>query len=331
VLAKTLAEMDDGVITGRPLRLGEFDAESLAELLDLAEDMRAHPRDHLDRLRGETLVCLFDTPASYTRLSFPAAAARLGMSPLVLCPEDLQHGLGETIGDAGRVLSRYAVGIVADSFSEPTLEALAAATTVPVINARCDQHHPVQVLADLLTIRRRFDDLDGRRITFVGDGAGSVCRSLIEIAAVCGMHVTVACPPTHAPADDVVAHAADVGHAPVVTADLEGAIVGADVVCTDVWVSMRQGGERDARLGSLRPYQVTPGLMRTAAVDAMFLHCLPAHRGLEVTAGVIDGPQSYVFDQAETRLWAAQALIALRCQAKTDPTSRSSRHETPQR
>ena len=280
------------------LRVSDLDRDSLTALLDLAETMRSRPHGFVDSLRGDTLVCFFEKPSTRTRVSFAAAAERLGMMPLLLRPDELQLGRGETIEDTARTLSGYAAAIVVRTFFHSTVEQLAAAASVPVINALTDEHHPCQALADLLTLRERFERLEGVRVAFVGAG-NNVATSLLEAGALAGMEVVVASPPGYEP---------DVPGASVVT-DPREAVMGADAVYTDVWVSMGEEAERAERLAAFEPYRVDARLMSAARPEAVFMHCLPAHRGEEVTAEVIDGPQSIVWRQAENRLPTEEALV----------------------
>lgn len=280
------------------LRVSDLEAESITALLDLAAVMKTRPHGFVEALRGDTLVCFFEKPSTRTRVSFAAAAERLGMLPVVLRPDELQLGRGETIEDTARTLSGYAAAIAARTFSQETVERLASASTVPVINALTDLHHPCQALADLLTLRERFGRLKGLRVAFVGAG-NNVATSLLEAGALTGMHVTVACPPGHEPAFE----GAQVVHDPV------EAVAAADAVYTDVWVSMGEEEERELRLRAFEPYRVDAALMSAARADAIFMHCLPAHRGEEVTAEVIDGRQSVVWQQAENRLPTEEALV----------------------
>ena len=280
------------------LRVSDLQAESITALLDLAAVMKTRPHGFVEALRGDTLVCFFEKPSTRTRVSFAAAAERLGMLPVVLRPDELQLGRGETIEDTARTLSGYAAAIAARTYSQETVERLASSSTVPVINALTDRHHPCQALADLLTLRERFGHLTGLRVAFVGAG-NNVATSLLEAGTLMGMHVSVACPPGHEPAVE----GAHVVHDPV------EAVAAADAVYTDVWVSMGEEEERELRLRAFEPYRVDAALMSAARADAIFMHCLPAHRGEEVTAEVIDGPQSVVWQQAENRLPTEEALV----------------------
>jgi ornithine carbamoyltransferase len=280
------------------LRVSDFEPDAVDALLVLAAEMKARPHGFLEALRGDTVVCLFEKPSTRTRVSFAAAAERLGMMPLLLRPDELQLGRGETIEDTARTLSGYAEAIVVRTFEHATAEQLASAASVPVINALTDEHHPCQALADLLTLRERFGELEGLRIAYVGAG-NNVATSLAEAGALVGATVVVASPPGYEP---------PIGGAEVVTDPLE-AVVGAHAVYTDVWVSMGDEDDLQARREALEPYRVDAQLLSLARPDAVFMHCLPAHRGEEVTAEVIDGPQSIVWQQAENRLATEEALL----------------------
>jgi ornithine carbamoyltransferase len=280
------------------LRISDLEPSTIHALLDLAADMKTRPHGFVEALRGDTVVCFFEKPSTRTRVSFAAAAERLGMFPLLIRPDELQLGRGETIEDTARTLSGYAQAIVIRTFAQETVERLADAANAPVINALTDDHHPCQALADLLTLRERFDHLDGLRVAYVGAG-NNVATSLVEAGALTGMHVVVGCPPGYEPEVD----GADVVHDP------REAVAGADAVYTDVWVSMGEEEEREERLRTMEPYRVDESLMAAARADTVFMHCLPAHRGEEVTADVIDGPQSVVWQQAENRLPTEEALL----------------------
>jgi ornithine carbamoyltransferase len=293
------------------LRISDLHPDELDALLDLAVAMRAEPYQWRS-LGGRTLACYFTKPSTRTRVSFEAAAWRLGMLPVMLRPDELQLGRGEPLGDTARVLSSYAAALVVRTFDQADVDALAAAASMPVINALTDQHHPCQALADLLTLRDRFGPLDGLRIAYVGDG-NNVAHSLIEAAPLLGMEIAVATPHGHEPDPAIVEAAQRAGRERagrvVINHDPRLAVMGAHAVYTDVWVSMGQDGERAERVAALDPYRVDERLMSLAAADAIFLHCLPAHRGDEVTADVIDGPASAVWEQAANRLPTEQALL----------------------
>jgi ornithine carbamoyltransferase len=294
------------------LRIADLTATQLEALLDLADEMKDGPAWWTATRNGPAIACLFDKPSTRTRVSFEAAAHRLGMLPIMLRPDELQLGRGEPLADTARVLSSYTAAIVVRTFAQSTLEELAGAASIPVVNALTDDHHPCQALADLLTLRRHYGYLDGIRLTYVGDG-NNVAHSLMEAGALAGMHVTVATPPGYAPNPDVTRTTMQLagthGGSVRVMHDPRNAVAGADAVYTDVWVSMGEDAEHERRLQDLRAYQVDATLMRAAAPEAVFMHCLPAHRGLEVTAEVIDGPSSIVWEQAANRLPTEQAAL----------------------
>jgi ornithine carbamoyltransferase len=290
------------------LRVADLSSSQLHRLLDLAAAMKADANGWRRSAQGETLALLFEKPSTRTRASFAAAAWRLGMLPLELRPEELQLGRGESIEDTGRILSAYASAIVVRTDAQRTVEALAKAADVPVINALTDRHHPCQALADLLTLRERFGALTGLELAYVGDG-NNVAHSLLEAGALAGVRVTVAAPEGYEPYPDVVAWAREAGGEVEVGRDPVEAVDGAHAVYTDVWVSMGDEQDRDVRVADLAPYQVDAALLEHARDDAIVLHCLPAHRGEEVTAEVLDGPRSAVWQQAANRLPTEQALI----------------------
>lgn len=298
------------------LRVGDLDAVQLVELLDLATRIRDEPRTADVQLQGESIACYFEKPSTRTRVSFEAAAHRLGMLPVMLRPDELQLGRGESITDTARVLSSYCRGIVARVYSQSVLEQMASAASVPVINALSDDHHPCQALADLLTLRDRFGTLTGLRIAYLGD-ATNVAHSLMEAAALAGMHVRIASPARYQPLPEIAAAAQEVADAAggslLVTDDPFEAADQVDAVYTDVWVSMGDEAEHHRRLRDLAPFAVTVNVMHHASPDAVFLHCLPARRGQEVVADVIDGPRSLVFQQAANRLPTEQAVLWALC------------------
>ena len=282
----------------RLLRIADLTPDELHALLDLAAAMKEDPRGWHDALAGTSVACYFSKPSTRTRISFEAAVHRLGGLPIMLRPDELQLGRGEPIADTARVMSSYCSAIVIRTFAQSDVEEMAEAATVPVINALTDDHHPCQALADVLTLRERFGDLRGLPVAYVGDG-NNVARSLIEAAMLTGIDLRLACPEGYRPAAGVD-----------VFGDPREAVAGARAVYTDVWVSMGDpGSERQRRLADLGPYRVTPGLMGLAAPDAVFLHCLPAHRGEEVATAVIDGSHSAVWEQAANRLPTEQAAL----------------------
>jgi ornithine carbamoyltransferase len=294
------------------LTLAEFSPDEARLILDEAQKLKALRRSRIPfrPLFGRTLAMVFQKPSNRTRVSFEVGMYHLGGHALPLSPQEIQMGQRETPSDTGRVLDRYIDAIMARTFSHREIEELAAAAEVPVINGLSDLHHPCQALADLLTVREEFGGLEGVKITYVGDG-NNVANSLALGCALTGAELTIAHPPGHAPDPGVTKLAAASGVAPTLTEDPQEGVAGARVVYTDVWASMGQEAEAQERKKEFAPYQVNKELMSLAAPDAIFLHCLPAHRGEEVTAGVIDGLRSRVFDQAENRLHAQKALLYL--------------------
>jgi ornithine carbamoyltransferase len=291
--------------TGDLLRIADLRPAELHRLLDLAAAMKADPRGWLDVMPGASIACYFAKPSTRTRVSFEAAVHRLGALPIMLRPDELQLGRGEPIADTARVLSSYCAAIVIRTFAQADVEEMATAASVPVINALTDEHHPCQALADLLTLRERFGRLEGLRVAYVGDG-NNVAHSLMEAAALAGFELTLACPPGYLPDADIARAAGPAVH---LFRDPRDAVLGAHAVYTDVWVSMGDEQERARRMADLATYRVDHELMSLAANDAVFLHCLPAHRGEEVAADVIDGPRSAVWQQAANRLPTEQAVL----------------------
>jgi ornithine carbamoyltransferase len=296
------------------LRIADLTPRQLIQVLDLAAVMKAQPQAWIDTLRGQSLACFFEKPSTRTRVSFAAAAYRLGMQPIMLRPDELQLGRGEPIADTARVLSSYASAIVVRTFAQHTLEEMAAAADVPLINALSNEHHPCQALADLLTIREHFGRLAGLRLTYLGD-AGNTAHSLMEAGALAGMHMTIASPPDFRPQPDIEARAralaAENNGTISIVSEPHRAVADADVIYTDVWVSMGREAEQSVRMRELQPYQVNAKLMALAQPHTVFMHCLPAHRGEEVAAEVIDSPTSVVWQQAANRLPTEQAVIYL--------------------
>ena len=295
------------------LRIADLSADDLNALLALAASFKADPYLHRRFLANETVLLYFNKPSTRTRISFETAVVRLGGVPIGIGPSDLQLGRGETIEDTARVVSRYARAFVIRTFADDDVARFAASSSIPVINALTDLHHPCQALADLLTLRETRGDLRRVRLAYVGDG-NNVAHSLIEAAALAGMSLHVATPAAFAPDPAIVAaarsRARDTGATIEIGEDPVAAVRGADAIYTDVWVSMGDPeSERAARFAALAPYQVNAALLAHAKPDAIFLHCLPDHRGEEVTAEVVDGPRSVVFDQAENRLHTAIAVL----------------------
>jgi ornithine carbamoyltransferase len=294
------------------LSVDDLTPAELDDLLDLAAKLKSDPGAHAESLRGRSVALVFEKPSTRTRVSFEVAAAELGGHPVVLSTNDLQLGRGETIEDTGRVLSRYVDAIVLRTFEQERLEVLASAASVPVVNSLSDFEHPCQALADLLTVRERLGSLRGRVLTYLGDG-NNVAHSLLLAGAKAGMTVRVATPPGFEPIPQVVQRAteiaAETGCEIVTTDDATVASTGADVLYTDVWASMGQEAEADERMLIFPLYQLNQGLVDVAAEDVVVLHCLPAHRGQEITGEVLDGPRSAVWDQAENRLHTQKALL----------------------
>ena len=279
-------------------------------VLDLAADLKARRRqDRRDQpLAGESVAVIFEKPSTRTRLSFEIGLAELGAHPVVLDASSTQLGRGETIEDTARVLSRYVSAIVLRTSGQDRIAALAAASSVPVVNALTDSWHPCQVLADLQTVRERIGSPVGRSLAYLGDGANNMAHSYLVGAAMAGMDVRIGAPAGYLPDPAVVERARAHGTRILVTSDPQEAAEGADVLATDVWVSM---GQEDAvaRRQALGPYALDDRAVAHAAEDVVVLHCLPAHRGEEIAASVIDGPHSAVWDEAENRLHAQKALL----------------------
>jgi ornithine carbamoyltransferase len=294
------------------LRISDLRPGELDELLDLSAAMKRRPAGWHKSLRSHSIACYFSKPSTRTRVSVEAAIHRLGALPIMLRPDELQLGRGEPISDTARVLSSYCAAIVIRTFAQAEVDEFAAASTAPVVNALTDEHHPCQALADLLTIREHYGQLAGVAVAYVGDG-NNVAHSLMEAGALATMDIRLACPPGYEP-DEALFESAERsalenGGRIVRCRDPREAVDGAHAVYTDVWVSMGDEAEQERRLRELARYQITPTLMSLAAPDAVFLHCLPAHRGQEVAAEVIDGPQSLVFAQAANRLPTEQAVL----------------------
>lgn len=294
------------------LSVDDVDPDGLDRLLRLGIELAAD-RSPRDDLRGATVALLFEKPSLRTRASFEVGVHELGGNTLPMWDSEIGLGKRETVEDTARVLERYVQAIVLRTFGHDNLERMARAVDVPVVNALSDHEHPCQALADLLTMRQAFgDDLTDRRLTYVGDG-NNVAHSLLLAGALAGMDVVVAHPEGYAPDAGVVARAtaiaADTGAEIGVTTDPVDACAGAHAIYTDVWASMGQEDEAAERRRVFAPFQVSPELVDVAADDVIVLHCLPAHRGEEIAATVIDGPHSRVFDQAENRLHAQKALL----------------------
>jgi ornithine carbamoyltransferase len=298
------------------LSVDDLSPSELRAVLRFGTDLkvRFQAGDRPPLLAGKVLAMVFEKPSLRTRMSFEAGMFQLGGMAIYLGPQDIQLGVRESVADAARNLERFADAIMARTFAHATVVELAASARCPVINGLSDHEHPCQTLGDLLTIGERFGGWEGVRVAWIGDG-NNVCHSLLLGAAKLGMAVRVATPRGYAPAEAVVHRARTIATATGATVDLltdpAEAVAEADVVYTDVWTSMGQEAERDARARVFRPYQVNAALLRRAKPTAVVMHCLPAHRGEEITDDVLDGPQSIVYDQAENRLHAQKALLAL--------------------
>lgn len=296
------------------LRDDDLSPAEQAAVLDLAAEFK-RDRYAAKPLAGpRSVAVLFDKPSLRTRLSFEAGIAELGGNPIIVDTQATHFGRGETLSDAGRVLSRYVAAIVLRTHGDSRLAELAAGATVPVINGLTDGFHPCQLLADLLTVRERCGGTAGRSLAYVGDAGNNMAHSYLLAGATAGMHVRVAGPSGHDPSPAVVSRAAEIaawtGGSVQVLRDPREAVDGADVVATDTWTSMGQEGDGRDRVTPFLPYQVNKSLLAGASPDVVVLHCLPAHRGEEITDEVLDGPHSAVFDQAENRLHAQKALLA---------------------
>jgi len=295
------------------LRIADLSVDDMSVVLDLADEFRIDPYRHDRLLSDESVFAYFSKPSTRTRVSLAEAIARLGGQIQFFGPHELQLGRGESIEDTAAVVSRYAKMLIVRTFAHDDVVRLAGAATVPVINALTDLHHPCQALADLMTIRNRRGRLRGVRITYLGVG-NNVAHSLMEAGGLAGAHVVVATPAQLAPDPAVTSRAqriaAGSGGSVTLTDHALEAVAGVDVVYTDVWTSMGDADDpQRVRADLLEPFQVNDMLMAKASPGAIFMHCLPAHRGEEVTSDVLDGPQSVVLDQAENRLHTGQALI----------------------
>lgn len=293
-------------------RVADWTGEELERTLDLADELKDQQkrREQHQLLPGRTLGMIFQKPSTRTRVSFEVGIYQLGGTGLYLSAGDLQLGRGETINDTAVVLSRYLDAIMIRTFAQSDVEELATNATIPVINGLTDSSHPCQALADVMTIRERFGRLEGLKVVYFGDG-NNVCASLMVGCAKLGMDFVAATPPNYRPADEAIEIARAEGHTVELVEDPGAAVAGADVLYTDVWTSMGQEEERERRLKDLAGYGIDQSLLAQAHPDAIVLHCLPAHYGEEIAEEVLYGPQSAVWDEAENRLHAQKALMAL--------------------
>ena len=293
-------------------RVADWSRDELLEVLDLADELKRHQQVRAEHhlLPGRTLGMIFQKPSTRTRVSFEVGIYQLGGTGLYLSAGDLQLGRGETIKDTAVVLSRYLDAIMIRTFAQSDVEELAANGSIPVINGLTDSAHPCQALADVMTIRERFGRREGLKVVYLGDG-NNVCASLMVACAKLGMEFVAATPPGYRPDEEVVRIAREAGGTVELLDDPRAAVEGADVLYTDVWTSMGQEEERQQRLDDLAGFGIDAELVKRAGDGAIVLHCLPAHYGEEITEQVLYGPQSAVWDQAENRLHAQKALMAL--------------------
>jgi ornithine carbamoyltransferase len=259
-------------------------------------------------IKGKNLAMIFEKPSTRTRISFEVGMNELGGHSLFLDAQEMQIGRGEEIRDTARVLSRYVSAVMIRAYHHENVEEFARHATIPVINGLSDREHPCQILADIMTIQERFGKTDGLRVAWVGDG-NNVCNSLVLSSALTGMEITVASPPGYHPKEDIVERARTAGGKVKLVTRPEDAVRDADIIETDAWVSMGAEVERDVRIKAFQGYTLTPALIKLADPGAIVMHCLPAHRGQEITDEVIEGPQSVVWDEAENRLHTEKALL----------------------
>ena len=285
--------------------------EDVSKIIDLACDIKAGEKEDKP-LEGKTLAMVFQKSSTRTRVSFDVGMYQLGGRPIFLSSNDMQLGRGESISDTACVLSRFVDGIMIRAIEHDDVVELAEYSDVPVISGLTNLEHPCQALADMLTIKEHFGSFENKKICFVGDG-NNVCNSLLLVAPLLGMDMSVACPKGYEPNEDIIKTAQEYAKENnteiIISDDLNVALDNVDVVYTDVWVSMGDEAEKVQRLRDLSPYQVSAELMDLANDDAIFMHCLPAIRGQEVSAEVIDGPQSVIYDQAENRLHAQKGIL----------------------
>lgn len=296
------------------LSIDDYTPAEIDLVLTAASQLKAQPAQVAQLATGKSLAMIFEKPSLRTRVTFEVAMVQMGGHAVYLQPSDIGLGKREPVKDVARNLARWCNLIMARVFAHQSLEELAAHAGIPVINALSDLEHPCQALADFLTLREHKSDLAGRTLAYVGDG-NNVAHSLMLLAAKVGMHFTLACPPGYEPAATVTARAREIGTSTGATVtighDAVALVTGADAIYTDVWTSMGQEEETAARLKVFPPYQLNMALLRHAQPDALAMHCLPAHRGEEITDEVMESPQSVVFDEAENRLHAQKAVMAL--------------------
>jgi ornithine carbamoyltransferase len=284
-----------------------------AAILRLAHELKKSPYSQRPYAGPKTVALIFDKTSTRTRVSFSVGVADLGGAPLIIDAQTSQMAGKESVADTARVLERQVAAIVWRTYSQAGLEEMAANSGVPVVNSLSDDYHPCQILADLMTVQEQKGDLAGLKLAYIGDAANNIANSYLIGGAIAGMHVSVAAPAGYSPASDIVARATEIaattGGSVSVHLDPAEAILNADVVTTDTWISMGQESEKAQRIADFAGYTIDEALMANAKSDAIFLHCLPAYRGYEVSAAVLDGPQSVIWDEAENRLHAQKALL----------------------
>ena len=296
------------------LTLEQLSPATINSIFALAKELKAHRGQFQESpLKGQTWALIFNKASTRTRVSFEVGIRELGGTSLYLSAADIQMGRGETVADTARVLSRYLHGVVIRTFAQHDVDEFATAGSIPVINGLTDAEHPCQVLADLFTITEKLGQLKGRKVVFAGDGACNVCNSWLFGAAKTGMELWVAAPKEFQPGPEWLKRAGGNLH---VTEDFHAAVRAADVVYTDVWVSMGKETEAAARLKALAPYQINAPILTTAKPGALVMHCLPAYRGKEITGEVFEAHQQTIFDQAENRLHIQKAILILLARAR---------------
>lgn len=290
----------------------DISPDELHLLIQTAACLKKERKDDLFRrdLANKALGMIFEKSSTRTRISFEVGIQELGGFALFLNPDDMQLGRGEEIPDTARVLSRFLSIVMMRVFSHQTVQDFAFHASIPVINGLSDQEHPCQILADILTITEYCGTTQGKKVAFIGDG-NNVCNSLLLSSSMTGMEITVASPPDYCPRADILKKARDIGGNVKITHDPREAVSGAEVVITDTWVSMGDENETEKRMAAFSSFSLTPELMRYASLEAIVMHCLPAHRGREITNEVIDGERSVVWDEAENRLHVQKALMLL--------------------
>lgn len=294
------------------IEIHDYTAAEVMQIFELARDIKATPKKYRDALAGQTLAMIFEKSSTRTRVSFEVGMFQLGGHALFLSSRDIQLGRGEPIPDTAKVLSRYVDGIMARTFAHKTVTDLAEYASVPVINGLTDLSHPCQVMTDYFTAWEKFGNLKGRKIAYIGDG-NNMAHSLMFGAPKVGMHIAIATPKGYAPDVSVVAAAEEdarsAGTRLLITTSIEEAVKDADIVETDVWASMGQEDEAEKRRRDFEGWMIDDRIMSMAKKEAIFMHCLPAHRGEEVSAGVIDSPRSVIYDEAENRLHVQKAIM----------------------